>query len=113
MTLTEFYQELYLEAIENGEWKSFLTGIPLPIQPVMANMMHVLAKGKSKYPNFKYYKKNLAFGTCEEHHLFDNGSDEQRQRYSEEVKQSGGFCDWQKLYDLRDELKQEYKEKYG
>jgi hypothetical protein len=66
---------------------------------------HVLGKGVSQYPYFKYYAKNIVLLTPGEHALLDQGSEEARISYSLDVKGT----DWQRLYDLREELKKEYK----
>ena len=66
---------------------------------------HVLAKGQNKYPYFKYYAKNIALLTPGEHALLDQGTEEARISYALDVKSA----DWGPLYDLRDELKKEYK----
>jgi len=74
--------------------------------------MHVLPKGQNKYPNFKYYARNIVLGTLDEHNLWDNGTEEQRITYALEVEeQSEGknTANWQKLKDLAEELRKEYK----
>jgi len=76
---------------------------------------HVLAKGQNKYPYFKYYAKNIALLTPVEHHLLDNGTEEQRINYAldiEEKSNNKNTCDWKKLYELRDELEKEYKKHF-
>lgn len=76
---------------------------------------HVLAKGQNKYPYFRYYAKNIALISPKEHHLLDNGTEDQRIAYAKEIeKKTNGRCkvDWQKLYDLRDELEKEYKKHF-
>lgn len=97
---------LYREIISERPLISFLTGKPLgPFD--LRNFTccaHVLAKGQNKYPRFKSYKKNIVLLSQMEHHLFDNGTEQQRIDYAEKNK-----CSWQPLYDLRDELIEEYK----
>lgn len=66
---------------------------------------HVLAKGMNQYPYFKFYAKNIALLTPGEHALFDQGSEEARINYTLDVKSAN----WKPLYDLREELKEEYK----
>lgn len=66
---------------------------------------HVLPKAQNKYPYFKYYAKNIRLVTPGEHGLFDQGTEKERKTYAKEVE----TADWQPLYDLRDELKEEYK----
>ena len=83
----------------------------MPIyNPTAWNCAHVLAKGQNKYPKFKFYKKNLILLTEYEHQLLDAGTIEQRQHYAEYCEQNGGKCDWQKLFDLKEELLEEYKQ---
>lgn len=72
---------------------------------------HVLAKGQNRYPYFRFYAKNIALLTPGEHALYDNGTEEARINYSLDVEERTGgksTADWQKLYDLRDELLKEY-----
>jgi hypothetical protein len=66
---------------------------------------HVLAKGQNQYPYFKWYAKNIVLLTPGEHSLLDQGTEEARISYALDVKSA----DWGPLYDLRDELKKEYK----
>lgn len=73
---------------------------------------HVLPKAQNKYPKFKMYKKNIVLLTPDEHHLFDNGTKDMRQKYVEEMAEKGVKVDWQKLFDLEEDLKLEYKEKH-
>ena len=81
----------------------------LPIDNIdHSNCAHVLAKGQNKYPKFKLLDKNIVFLTKEEHHIYDNGTEEQRIKYQEEKAKEGVIVNWKKLYDLRDELKKEY-----
>ena len=66
---------------------------------------HVLAKGLNQYPYFKYYAKNIVLLTPGEHALLDQGTEEARISYALDVKSAN----WQRLYDLREDLKEEYK----
>ena len=66
---------------------------------------HVLSKGQNQYPHFKLYAKNLALLKPLEHSLWDQGTEEARISYSQDVKSA----DWQPLKDLEKELKKEYK----
>jgi hypothetical protein len=66
---------------------------------------HVLAKGLNQYPYFKYYAKNIVLLSPGEHALLDQGTEEARISYALDVKSAN----WQPLYDLREELKVEYK----
>jgi hypothetical protein len=76
---------------------------------------HVLAKGMNKYPYFKYYAKNIILLTPNEHHLLDNGTEEQRISYSLDVEEKSGgknTANWGKIKTLEEELKIEYKESF-
>ena len=104
MKLTDFYREILSER----EPISFLTGFWIN-NPTAWNCAHVLAKGQNKYPKFKFYKKNVVLLTEYEHQLYDQGTIAQRQQYAEYCQQNGTKCNWQKLFDLVEELKKEYK----
>jgi len=89
--------------------RSIVSGLPLS-QYVntpffFSCFAHILAKGMNKYPYYKFLAKNIALVSPSEHHLYDNDTEEQRTRYCSEVK----TANWQPLYDLQEELKQEYK----
>jgi len=70
---------------------------------------HVLSKGT--YPNFRLLDKNIQLLLPEEHTLYDQGTEEKRQKYAQACENEGGGCDWQKLFDLQEELKHEYNKK--
>ena len=96
--------------------KSFLTGLWLRSfegTALFYNMFaHVLAKGQNKYPYFRNYYKNIVLLTPGEHALYDNGTEEARIMYSQEVEASSGGiskADWDALRNLAEELKDEYK----
>ena len=90
------------------EHVSFISGLPLDhlegTSMWYSIFSHVLAKGQNKYPKFKLYPDNIQMLTPYEHHIFDNGTEEERQEYAHRTG-----CDWHKLYDLADILKEEYK----
>jgi hypothetical protein len=93
---------------EEREHKSFLSNHPLGVHPggpMFVNVFaHLLAKGKAKYPNFKLYSKNIVLLTPKEHNLLDQSSSNQREKYA---LQHG--CNWNKIYDLQEDLKEKYK----
>ena len=96
--------------------KSFISGSILRDMeqtPFFYNCFaHILAKGQNKYPYFKHLYKNIQLLTPHEHHLLDNGTEEQRISYSLDIEErSGGkiTADWAKLKALEEELKKEYK----
>jgi len=70
---------------------------------------HVLSKAQNKYHKFKLYDKNIVLLTPEEHTLFDHGTEEQREKY----KLQNPSTDWEKLYNLKEQLKKEYISNYG
>lgn len=79
---------------------SFISGMRIK-EPYASCFAHVLPKGS--YTKYKFYSKNIVLLTPKEHTLFDQGSEEQRIAYAKETQ-----ANWQKLYDLRDELKKQY-----
>jgi len=100
----------------NTPKKSFVSGLWLReyegTELWLSIFAHVLAKGENKYPYFKWYAKNIALLTPFEHHLHDNGTEEQRINYSLDIEEKSGgknTADWGKLKRLEEELKQEYK----
>ena len=84
---------------------SFISG--LHVDCIAHNFAHVLSKGS--YPKFRLRKDNIVFLTPEEHHLYDFGTEEDRVRYVDRMKEDGIDVDWDKLYSLRDKLKLEYQ----
>ncbi len=59
--------------------------------------LHILAKGKNKYPEFKLLPENIVLGSLKQHHDFDNA------RYR--CVDPG----WQKIFEKEAELKERYK----
>ena len=107
-------QHLAQSAIFKQIWmlsdkKSFVSGLYLrdfmKTELAYNCFAHVLAKGMNQYPHFKYYARNIVLLTPGEHALLDQGTEEARISYALDVKSAN----WQRLYDLRDELKEEYK----
>ena len=94
-------QKALFEMIWNTrERKSFISGLPIT-EPKASVFAHVIPKGK--YPRFRLYEKNIVLLTHDEHTLFDFGTEEQREQYA---RLTG--ADWNKLYNLREELLREY-----
>lgn len=98
-------KEVFEEIWEERPHRCFVSGDPIH-EPKPENFAHVLAKGLNKYPKFKLYKKNIQLMLPHLHSLYDHGYEEQRQK-------SGHAEGWAKLYALRDELIEEYKNLYG
>jgi len=93
--------ELFKKLISERPHVSFISG--LPIENInYSNCMHVLSK--KMFPKFRLHEKNIVFGTSYEHFLYDQGTEEQRQAYSNRVF----TCVWKRLYDLQSELRKEY-----
>jgi hypothetical protein len=90
---------------------SFISDLPISIQPHTplwySVFAHVLAKGK--YPSFRLLDRNIVLLLPKEHALFDQGTKELRSMYRLSCESYGGGCDWDKLYELREQLKSEYK----
>jgi hypothetical protein len=103
--------EIFRQIWEHSNRRSFVSDLSL-IRYANTSMFpscfaHVLAKGQNKYPKFKFYAKNIVLLIPIEHHLLDSGSEKERQHYA-----NGGEIDWQPLYDLREELIQEYEREF-
>lgn len=79
---------------------SFVSSKPVEFAPI--TFAHAL--NKNKWSKFRYYDKNIVLLTPEEHYALDFGTEEDR-------KKLGG--NWEKLYELREQLKQEYNNFYG
>ena len=79
---------------------SFVTGKPLRDQTNARAwyFSHLLAKGKNKYPRFKYYEKNIVLMEFEEHQLWEY----HKYRIKDDPQ-------WKHVFELEQELKQEYK----
>lgn len=99
---------VFAEIMEEREHVSFISGLHVPC--IAHNFCHVLSKSQSKYPKFKLYKKNIVFLTQDEHFALDHGREWDRNQYTYTMMQKGVHVNWQKLYDLREELLTEYKE---
>jgi hypothetical protein len=106
LTQVVIFKQIWL----NSNKKSYVSGLFLrkfmQTDLFFNCFAHVLAKGSNKYPYFKYYAKNIVLLTPGEHALLDQGTEEARIKYTFDVKSAN----WQPLYDLRDELKEEYNQ---
>ncbi len=89
---------------------SYLTGLPLTQHYHSAkrvNMFaHILAKGK--YPRYRLKKENIVLLTPYEHWLFDQGTEEQREKYAQKIRSQGHECSWDQLFDLKQQMKRKY-----
>lgn len=92
---------------EKREHKSFISG--LNVKPIANTFAHVLSK--KQFPKLRLNERNIVFLTAREHHLYDAGTEEERQNYADEMLRTYGIqVNWHKLYDLRDNLKHENHE---
>ena len=98
---------VFLQIYTEADGLSFLTELYVR-KPRKINFAHVLAKGQNQYPKFIYYKRNIILLTEEEHFLLDHGSEEQREKYRADCQAQGFDCDWDKLWELKKELIEEY-----
>jgi len=73
---------------------------------------HVLEKAINKFPHFRFNLENIVLLTWDEHHLWDQGSEDSRKRYAEKMAKEGIIVDWNKLKLLQGKLIIIYKEKY-
>lgn len=105
LTQTIIFKQIWMRS----DKKSFVSGLFLRkfmTGPLAFNCFaHVLAKGLNQYPYFKYYARNIVLLTPGEHALLDQGTEEARISYALDVKSAN----WQRLDDLKEELKVEYK----
>lgn len=89
---------------------SFISGVKLGKEARVGFFAHVLPK--SIYNKFRLCDKNIVLLTEAEHALYDQGSEEKREEYAYLMKERRNvLVDWEKLYSLAEELKQEYKNK--
>lgn len=68
---------------------------------------HVLPKGV--FPKMKLFDKNIILLTPKEHGLLDQGTEEQRETYKQEQSVHGRDVNWNKIFTLREELKEFYE----
>lgn len=90
----------FMEADTKKELRSFLSGIKITV-PTPANMAHVLSK--KQYPQYRLYERNIVPLLFEEHGLYDQGTEDDREQYAKKHR-----CYWNKIYVLREALKYSY-----
>jgi len=73
-----------------------VSGLPLHFN--VSIFAHVLSK--KQFPNYRLTDKNIQLLTPLEHHLWDQGTDEQRQKYAKVHN-----ADWSILHKISDELR--------
>jgi len=108
-------RDLFLSLWSTREKVSYLSGKPLAhLEGYKDNkelaglfysiFAHVLSKALNKYPKFRLEPTNIIFLSPEEHTLLDHGTEDQRKKYAKDNN-----CNWDKVYSLREELKEKYK----
>jgi hypothetical protein len=98
---------LFHEIWKTRTHKSFLSNKEIEYFNVSC-FAHILPKGENKFPKFKLNPKNIILLIPYEHHLLDNGTIEQREKYAKENN-----CNWDKIYKLYEKLSDEYITTYG
>ena len=101
-------EKLVFEMIWNErDHVSFISGIHLGDEAKAHFFAHVIAKGKE--PKLRLVKENIVLLSIEEHSLLDAGTQEQRDKYAEIMKQGGVPVDWSKIDKRKEKLKKKYK----
>lgn len=92
--------------------KSFISGLPLGkyigTEREFNIFAHILSKADNRFPLFVFYARNIALLTPDEHTLYDHGDSSKRKAYTKMQADKGIIVDWDKLYNLGSELKDEY-----
>ncbi len=94
-------KEVFAEIWKERLHKSQISDEPIH-EPAPINFMHVLAKGKNKYPKYKLLKINIVLATDDEHFAWDNA----RHLIVNDER-------WAWLFELEAELKEKYKNEFG
>lgn len=92
---------------EEREHVSFISGIHLGDEAKAHFFAHVISKGKED--KLRLVKENIVFLSMEEHHLLDHGHQEQRDKYTEEMKSKGVTVDWSLIDKRKDNIIKKYK----
>lgn len=105
-------ERAFFDAIwSDREHFSWLSNLPLDKyknSSLYVNMFaHILPKGG--YGKWRLKDKNIILLTPEEHRLFDQGTEEERQEYEYMMQQIGRPCRWEELYELVKEYKNDYR----
>ncbi len=88
------FQEIWKERPH----KSFINGDEIKEFDVSC-FAHVLSKAQNRFPKFKLYKKCVVLITREQHRMWDFTPHSELEKLPE----------WKKMFELEEELKQEYK----
>jgi len=86
--------------------RSFLDGTPLGNDGYAWLFAHVLRKAKGFWPKFKLYDKNIILLTKKQHDNYDLYVNKPEILLEMDHR-------WQKVFDLREGLLQEYRAQYG
>jgi len=90
--------EVFESIAETRDWVCFVTGERLN-ELTPTQFMHVLPKALNKYPKFKLYEKNIVLASNDTHFKWDHTS-------RSELRKDPRF---NALFDLEEQLKEEYK----
>jgi hypothetical protein len=93
--------EMFKEIWSERDHISFLSKRSLKYFDVKM-FAHILPKGR--YTKFKLKKFNIILLHPEEHNLLDQGTVKQREAYAKLWN-----CNWDKVYELKEELLKNYK----
>jgi hypothetical protein len=92
---------------------SFISGISLERYISSNRYVNLFAHllSKKQYPSFRLKEDNIVLLTPREHYLLDNGTDNQRIMYAQELLNQNIIVNWTKLYKKKDLLKIQYKKR--
>jgi len=97
-------EKILFESIWNTRKRvSFLDGKPLGDCAYAWNFAHVLRKAKGHYPKFKLLDRNIILLTKGQHELYDENVRNPEFLIKKDAR-------WQKIFELREELRNEYNE---
>ena len=86
---------------------SFISGVHLGDEAKAHFFAHLLPKGQ--YPKYRLLDRNIVLLSMEEHAMLDAGTEAHREMYVKFMLANHGVVvDWNKLFTLVEELKQEY-----
>lgn len=92
-------KDVFEEIAEEREWICFVSGVTLwDLKPTQ--FAHVLPKALNRYPKFKLYKKNIVLLSDEKHREWDFSPRSELRKREE----------WNKMFELEQELIEEYKQ---
>lgn len=102
--------EVFKEILQEREHVSWLTGMAIH-NASSYNCAHVVPKGDPEYKALcAKDKDDIILLTNHEHDLFDKGTVDERTLYSEWCADHDIECDWNRLFDLKENLIRKYKQ---